>query len=256
MTIELFWRDVGTGPAVLLLHAASGDEESFAPLATTLARRQRVLYPDLPGYGRSPARPHADDFGATYEAIERGLVARGVEQCAVIGWSLGAHHALALALRPSRVRFGCVVALGGFAAVTSDHARQLIAFAEMLEAGVDLTSAEILPAFVDLWVGARYSAASPDVEEVVARVLRSGPGPTIAADVRTVIHRDLRGDLPKLRARLVLRVGADDRATPPRYSQEIAALVPHAELQIVPDCGHMLLIEDSTTMDAIQAVVP
>ena len=41
-----------------------------------------------------------------------------------------------------------------------------------------------------------------------------------------------------------------DRLTPPDCSQEIANLVPGAELVWVPDCGHMLTMEKPALVNA------
>lgn len=57
--------------------------------------------------------------------------------------------------------------------------------------------------------------------------------------------RDLRPLLPRLSCGLYLRVGELDLACPPAVSQEIADLVPGSVLEIVPGCGHALLIEDA-----------
>ena len=50
--------------------------------------------------------------------------------------------------------------------------------------------------------------------------------------------------------------GQQDRVTPPELSQELAALIPGAQLQLVSNCGHMLPVEQPTHLaDAIRQVV-
>lgn len=61
---------------------------------------------------------------------------------------------------------------------------------------------------------------------------------------RAIIGRpDARVHLPALRCPLLVMCGDSDQLTPPECSREIAALVPHAQLELVPDCGHMLTME-------------
>ena len=38
-------------------------------------------------------------------------------------------------------------------------------------------------------------------------------------------------------------VGDDDRLTPAAHSDEIVRHVPHAELVVIPDSGHMVMLE-------------
>ena len=42
---------------------------------------------------------------------------------------------------------------------------------------------------------------------------------------------------------VLVLTGEDDKMTPPRYAQFLADKLPHAELKIVPDAGHMLMLE-------------
>ncbi|WP_323740937.1 alpha/beta fold hydrolase [Caenimonas koreensis] len=45
------------------------------------------------------------------------------------------------------------------------------------------------------------------------------------------------------RGPMLVMCGEDDLLAPPAKSREIASLVPHAQLVMVPQCGHMLTME-------------
>jgi pimeloyl-ACP methyl ester carboxylesterase len=61
---------------------------------------------------------------------------------------------------------------------------------------------------------------------------------------RAVMHRpDARRHLGALRCPVLVLCGDGDRLTAPDCSQEIADLVPQAELHFLPQCGHMLTME-------------
>jgi haloalkane dehalogenase len=49
--------DVGSGPAVLLLHGNPDNADEWAPVISLLAGRYRCIAPDFPGYGLSPEPP-------------------------------------------------------------------------------------------------------------------------------------------------------------------------------------------------------
>lgn len=68
---------------------------------------------------------------------------------------------------------------------------------------------------------------------------------------RAVMQRpDARNHLPLLQCPVLVMCGDEDRLTPPDCSSEIAALVPHAELVWVPQCGHMLTMEQPEFVNA------
>ena len=60
----------------------------------------------------------------------------------------------------------------------------------------------------------------------------------------------LEPHLARLRCPTLVMCGDGDRLTPPECSREIAALMPHAELAWVPQCGHMLTMEKPELVNA------
>jgi pimeloyl-ACP methyl ester carboxylesterase len=65
-----FWREVGRGPVLLLLHGGMADSTWFRWMAPRLAQSFRLIMPDLRGHGRSG---QADDY--TWAAYARDLEA-------------------------------------------------------------------------------------------------------------------------------------------------------------------------------------
>jgi len=53
------YTEEGSGPPLVLLHAALHDRSDFAPITGTVAKGRRVFALDWPGHGESalPARP-------------------------------------------------------------------------------------------------------------------------------------------------------------------------------------------------------
>jgi len=45
----------GEGPTLVLVHGLGGSYSTWLAVGTSLARRGRVVAPDLPGFGRSPS---------------------------------------------------------------------------------------------------------------------------------------------------------------------------------------------------------
>ena len=51
--INMAYRDIGDGPALVLLHGFSGTGEAWNPLLEDLSAHFRLIVPDLRGHGRS-----------------------------------------------------------------------------------------------------------------------------------------------------------------------------------------------------------
>ncbi|MFV3255173.1 alpha/beta fold hydrolase, partial [Klebsiella pneumoniae] len=73
-------------------------------------------------------------------------------------------------------------------------------------------------------------------------VLDAGAERLIRQNRAIMARPDARRHLPQLRCPTLVMCGDADQLTPPDCSQEIAALVPGAELVLVPRCGHMLTL--------------
>jgi 3-oxoadipate enol-lactonase len=125
-----FAIDEGSGTAILFLPGLQMMAGAFAPMCERLIRRRRVLVPEMPGYGASPAMAGLYDFGAVNDILEADLSARGVRELAgVVGFSAGAYRALLLAL-DGRTPIERLAILGGTAGPSPE---ERATFAQMAE---------------------------------------------------------------------------------------------------------------------------
>lgn len=101
---SIFVRYGGAGPAVVLLHGYAETSDSWAPLATALAKSYTVVVPDLRGIGRS-SRPAAGYDKKTQAADIRAVVtALGLDRTSVVSHDIGIMVAYAYAARyPDKV---------------------------------------------------------------------------------------------------------------------------------------------------------
>ncbi|MEO6064112.1 MAG: alpha/beta fold hydrolase, partial [Thermoflexales bacterium] len=102
---EIFLYDsAGDGPPLILLHGLQDEADTWRHIFRALAARYRVIAPDLPGFGRSDKRPRG--YGVPlYSGVVMVLAAElGLSRFGLIGNSLGAIVADALAAQhPDRV---------------------------------------------------------------------------------------------------------------------------------------------------------
>jgi pimeloyl-ACP methyl ester carboxylesterase len=108
--------DLGSGPAVVLVHGLPGSAYDWAPLSEALAARgRRVIAYDRIGYGHSDGRADGD---FTLDANARDLVglleSEDLRGATVVGWSYGGPVTLlAAGLAPERVARVVLVGSGG-----------------------------------------------------------------------------------------------------------------------------------------------
>jgi 3-oxoadipate enol-lactonase len=254
--VSLALDDMGRGPAVVLLHGSPSSVADFRPVVAALVDDHRVLVPELPGYGASPRLDPPYAFERVYAAIEAALVARGIESIAVVGFSQGGHHALALAVRRGRIAVARVVCLAGYAALSADDRAAMLGFAAMMEQpGASLTAPELVAMLAPRFL-APAAAADPAARAQLERWLAATTPAVVADELRAIVRSDLRAALPGLDVPVLARVGALDAAVPPHYSEEIARLCPRGRLEVIPGVGHAQMIEQpAATAAAIRAAL-
>lgn len=107
--VTIFYREAGArgAPGVLLLHGYPTSSHMFRTLIPELARRYRVIAPDLPGFGHS-AMPGRDRFSYSFSNLSR-LIGRftesvGLDVFAMYVFDYGAPIGFRMALdHPERI---------------------------------------------------------------------------------------------------------------------------------------------------------
>jgi esterase len=97
MSVELAFEEVGSGPALLLLHGLFGSSTNWRSIARTLGADHQVIAVDLRNHGQSPwdAGMGYDEMAADVAALVDRL---GLGAPAILGHSMGGKVAMTLAL--------------------------------------------------------------------------------------------------------------------------------------------------------------
>jgi pimeloyl-ACP methyl ester carboxylesterase len=254
--LTLAYRDVGSGPPVLLLHPGPGlDGSVFFPWFERLADRHRLFALDLPGNGRSepddPAGMEVADHARIVGAVAEAL---GLRDYTLLGHSFGSFVALAHAVT-APPRLGRVVAS---CSVASDESQGSVR--ERLDA---FTPEPLREQVRDAFQREPDVASSEDCRRVWADQLPffladpEGPVRDTLVDLwRDVAYRvpatrwgggeadyDVRDGLRALAIPVLAIGGRHDRATPPAASDEIAAVAPRGQAAVIEDAGHFPFAE-------------
>ncbi|HEV7268707.1 MAG TPA: alpha/beta fold hydrolase BchO [Falsiroseomonas sp.] len=235
----------GEGPDLLLLHGTAAATHSWRDLLPILATRYRVVAPDMPGHGFTdlPAAPRLalPGMAASLAALLHTLAAKPV---LAVGHSAGAAIALRLAL-DGGIAPDAVVSLNGallplgekHAAFFTRAARMLVGlpFVPSLFAWRASNRAVAERLLQD--TGSRIDARGVDL---YARLFRHSSH--VSAALGMMANWDLvplLRDLPRLKPRLALVVGSQDRSVPPAQAERVRARMPGARIVTMQGLGHL-----------------
>jgi pimeloyl-ACP methyl ester carboxylesterase len=238
---------VGAGPPVVLIHSDVADARLWDAQVEALAPSHLVVTYDRPGFGRTPLPPGpyspVADLLALLDGFELALVS-------LVGCSGGGNVALEFALtHPERVDRLVLIAPGlpGW-----DWSAEMKAADEeetrLFEAGDDAAAAD---AQVRLWADGQRSPDEVDpglreyTREAVVQSYRhyrdaleqGEPGPAERLDPPA---SERLGDV---RAPTLVVVGAADVADMHGIADRLAAGIPDARKEVVPEAAHMLPLE-------------
>ncbi len=236
----------GRGPELLYLHGAGG---IFAddPFLARLAKHYRVTAPLLPGYEDSEGSEHLRNmldftlFG--FDCWER----LDLKNPILVGHSMGGMIAAEMAAL-ANTSVDRLVLIGAAGLWLDEHPIEDLfsklpfelpellfhspeAHGALLSAGGDLDDPEFLTQFL------------------VANARRLG---TAAKILFPIPERGLAERLYRVRARTQVLWGREDRLIPPIYGERFANSIAGAELEVVPNAGHMLPYEHP---DAVIAAI-
>ncbi len=239
--------EFGQGPALFLFHSLLSDRASFDAIVPKLSQSFRVIVPELPGFGRSPAvgGDLADVADRMAEAVKDGA---GADEAIVLGNGYGGFVALQMALRHPNLATKLVLADCG--AAFSESGRE--AFRNMAAA----SKAKGLSAITDVAMRRLFAPAFQQQHPDLMRdrreaFLRTDPE-IFRAACAALAELDLRPQLGQFKAPVLVLVGEHDEATPPPMSHELAAGLPHARLKVIPGCAHVPQLQSPEVfLDAI-----
>ena len=177
------------------------------------------------------------------------LDAAGVERAHVVGASMGGAIAQVLAVRhPDRVRS---LVLACTACRHHDWRRELLA--EWAAVANERGMAELSRRAMRWLVGPRSLRRFWPALGTLGPLAMRVPPYAFAAQVRAILATDdsLRFALPALAVPTLVIVGNQDILTPRGDSEELAELIPGAELAVVSGAAHGLMVEHATTFNRI-----
>ncbi len=230
-------------PTALLVHGFTLDHTCWQQLASRFVDDgMAVVAPDLRGHGSSTLGSSPPDLARLTRDVFETISQRQLTQVVLIGHSLGAFIALAARADPAASPLvQRVVVISGMA--TSIQNPFVKAGARVFSSGVgrrlvhhERTGRSMLRS----WFRPRAPAA--EIEPVRA-ISASCPTRTCREVALATSRIDLRPSLSLAGPPTLVICGERDRATPSRYSEEIADSIENASITTIKDAGHMVVTE-------------
>lgn len=256
------------GLPLLAFHGTPGSRlDFFADDKSLVENNLRIIAVDRPGYGDSDAWPGytLEDFACVMEALANHL---RLTQFALLGFSGGAPHALALAQRlPTRVNslhlFSPQGPLDGeLLDLLPDISQQLYRLAVQDVTAVTKQLSEMIPSSDALLATFESLVAAPDQAVFQDAVFRQSYGNSFAAAISQGMQgmaEDLRicgqpwgFSLNGINAPTNIWQGTKDLLIPSAMAEYLANRIPAAELKFLTDKGHYSLMENWS--DSLQRI--
>jgi pimeloyl-ACP methyl ester carboxylesterase len=254
--VEVFYRDEGAGPAIILGHSSTGSSGQWRRLMARLSDRFRLIAPDHLGYGKTGPYTGEIPLMEHERAIITALIDFVGEPVHLVGHSYGGAILAGVAGQtPERVRTLTVAEPVCFnllapAGMTAEH-KEIQALAERIitcvEAGNPLEAAR---SFIDYWIGpGAFDVMDPRVRDATIRAARKLRAEWLIAFEDSGATR---AALAALTMPILLIVGAETTPAARGVVEILHGLWPHAHYAEIESAGHMAPV---TQADAVNAII-
>lgn len=245
---RMAYLDVGQGPPLILIHGFGGSMWNWEYQYSVLAHTHRVIIPDLLGSGLSDKPEDAYTPETLVEVFRQFMDSLNIPQATLIGNSMGAGLAMAMALDyPERVKQ--LVLISGFPAqvetsIASRHYQRFLYHRPPLW----------LAKFGN-WIAGRR------VTEQLLKEIVYNPEHISPTVIERSFHNRQRGGflaplyslldniqswekrygkrLQEISHRILLLWGDRDRVFPLEVGERVKNQLSHAEWHVIPETGHM-----------------
>jgi 4,5:9,10-diseco-3-hydroxy-5,9,17-trioxoandrosta-1(10),2-diene-4-oate hydrolase len=244
--------EVGGGLPLIMLHGGGPGASAWSNFGQALpgfAASFRTLLVDQPGFGQSDKPPVVGNyFRFSADAVVQLMDELGIERAHLLGNSLGGGTATRLALSyPDRV--GRLVLMGpGGLSLNLFHADPTEGVQRLMDFAAN-PSKEALRAFISTMVVDQSLVTDELVEQRFADATAPGAREAMASMGASFWNPDwyedgmLWREAHRLRHRVLLTWGREDRVNPIEGAFVALKQIPKASLHVFPHCGHWAQIE-------------
>jgi pimeloyl-ACP methyl ester carboxylesterase len=216
---------------VLFIHGAGGGEYTWSYQKGFFEKEFNPIIIELPGHGNSGGEGE-QEIGRYAEHVHAFLKALRLSKVTLVGHSMGGAIVQTMALTHPEV-IHRIVLVG-----TGTRLKVL----PMILNGVKDNFEETVRKITQFAYSRK--ASSDLIERGISDLMRCRPevlyGDFLACDRFDTMNEVEKIDLPTL-----VLCGAEDELTPVKYSQFLHSRIRHSKIEILPNAGHMVMMESS-----------
>ena len=229
------------GEPLLLIQGLGTDARGWALQRMAMGRRFRCYAIDNRGVGQSDRPPGPYDLEVMSEDVVAVLDAEGIDRAHVMGASMGGVLAQIVGVRaPERVR-SLVLAC----TACRHHDWRIELLTEWAEAVRERGMSALADDALRWLVGPRLRRRFGVWLNLLARIMLQSPPEPFVAQIEAILAApdELRFELEHVRAPTLVITGSQDLLTPMGDAEELAELIPGAELFELRGAAHGLMVE-------------
>lgn len=251
--LTLSYIEEGQGHETLVfIHGLGSDKKVWVKNIDVLKERYRCIAIDLPGYGSSSSGDYDYDMSFFSEVIVSFLKKKKIKQPLLVGHSMGGQVVLHTLIHHSDIAEQVVlIAPAGIEEFTEQEASwlKMVYTPKVVESANDDQIASNLKL--------NFSNDPTDTEFMIEEriQLKSDPGfdsytRMIPKCVAGMLDQPVAARLGEIKADVLMLFGSDDQLIPNKYLHKSlttssvavngAGAIPHSQLEIWQNCGHML----------------
>ena len=239
--IEIAYTDAGSGRPVVLIHGYPFNRALWTEQVRALSDTNRVIAPDLRGFGDSAAFPETSTMNRLAADVALLMDHLEIPRATIGGLSMGGYVALAFYKQfASRVRALVLADTREQAdTVEATHTR-----AQQAEKALSEGMAGIADAMLPKLLTPETVSRRPEIVKFVRdMMLQTKPEGAAAALLGMAEREDQTELLPKITVPTLIVVGAEDAITPVSDSERMHKAIGNSRLVVLDHAGHVSNLE-------------
>lgn len=244
--VDVAYERAGDGPPLVLVHGAAEDGRIWQPQLAALADEFTVVAWDEPGAGRSSDVPSGYGLHDVADCLAAVIRAVGLGPATVAGLSWGGTVVQELYRRHPDLVAALIFAdtyAGWKGSLPEEEVRARVTGARRMLAA---PAGRFDPTLPGLFSGDPPPSLLPLLQAVAAAVRPH----TLAVQLGLMADADQRDVLPSVRVPTLLVWGEQDARSPLSVAHQFQRSIPHAQLVVIPDCGHLSNLEQPELFNA------
>jgi 3-oxoadipate enol-lactonase len=233
--ISINYVHIGHGKPLVLLHGFPLDHRIWDDLVPLLESDFELIIPDLRGFGHSEVVKPPFSISEMAADVTGLLNELGIDKAIIAGHSMGGYISLAFARSNPDKLLGLGIISSQVLADTQEKKKsRYLEIEQINERGVEIL-AKAMPDKL---------SASPRLTEYLGKIISDQPAVGVAGALGAIAERpDQSFLLGTFNKPFLILHGSEDALIPVQRSIDLNHVTPKSSLVILPDTGHMPMLE-------------